>query len=150
MARMAAQEARQPILGRKTVRAPSDTETRPVRPHKYGARRITIDGLTFDSQGEAGRWGELVLAERAGFIRNLTRQHTCVLQDGKRNERITLRWDFAYEETVWQGDTPRWVQVVEDFKGVQTPVFRLKLKLHKRVHPDEHVAISTRRGRQAA
>lgn len=116
--------------------------------NKYGARRtVTPDG-TFDSQGEAQRWGELRVAERAGFVRNLRRQVECVLREGNRSERVVLRWDFAYQETVWTNGTPAWVEVREDFKGMVTPLFTVKRKWHAIVHPAEVVVLSSRKGRK--
>lgn len=47
---------------------------RRVRGNKYGAKRTTVDGLTFDSQHEARRWTHLRLMVIAGLIQNLERQ----------------------------------------------------------------------------
>ena len=50
------------------------TETRPVYlipdggRAKYGNRKVVLDGIRFDSQAEASRYGELKLLERAGEI----------------------------------------------------------------------------------
>ena len=41
---------------------------------KYHSKKITIDGMTFDSQKEYKRWCELRLLEKAGEITNLQRQ----------------------------------------------------------------------------
>lgn len=115
---------------------------------KYHNQPVVLgDGQRFDSTGEANRWAALRIAEHAGFIRNLRRQQVCVLQDGPRTEAITLRWDFAYE-AAGDGGTgvPLWAEYREDFKGMVTPLFKLKLKLHRRVHPHERVVLSTRKG----
>jgi hypothetical protein len=95
--------------------------------NKYGARKVTVDGVTFDSRGEAKRYADLRLMEKAGLIQNLTLQPTYTLVDaftdahGGRWRAITYRGDFQYTEA---GET-----VVEDFKGLETPVFKLKRKL---------------------
>jgi hypothetical protein len=95
--------------------------------HKYGARKVTVDGITFDSRGEANRYGELRLMERAGLIRDLKLQPEFTLVDaftdaeGKRWRAIRYRADFQYVEA---GRT-----VVEDFKGLETATFKLKRKL---------------------
>lgn len=97
------------------------------RSHKYGARKVVVDGLTFDSRGEANRYGELRLMERAGLIKCLVLQPEFVLQDaftdaeGRRWQAIKYRADFQYVEG---GKT-----IVEDFKGVETAEFKLKRKL---------------------
>jgi hypothetical protein len=44
------------------------------RKNKYGATKVEVDGLVFDSKREAGRWRELVLMQAAGQITDLRRQ----------------------------------------------------------------------------
>jgi len=70
---------------------------------KYGNRRVTVDGITFDSQAEHRRWCELKLLERAGEIRTLRRQLNVPLV--VNGVRITsIRCDFAYfrgQKEVW-------------------------------------------------
>jgi len=39
--------------------------------NKFGARRVILDGITFDSRKEARRYQQLKLLERAGVIRAL-------------------------------------------------------------------------------
>ena len=41
---------------------------------KYRNKKITVDGITFDSRKEYVRWCELSLMERAGVITGLDRQ----------------------------------------------------------------------------
>lgn len=89
--------------------------------NKYGAQRTEFDGRVFDSRAEAERYAELRLLERAGLISGLECQPVYVLQDGPRETRVTYRADFAYVE-----DGRR---VVEDVKGVETALWRLKAKL---------------------
>lgn len=40
---------------------------------KYNARKVTIDGIEFDSKRESDRYKELKLMLRAGVISNLDR-----------------------------------------------------------------------------
>lgn len=108
---------------------------------KYGNRPTMLDGVRFDSAGEAKRWLELCTLERAGRIVNLRRQEPYVLQDGARSERVTLVLDFAYTDLT--GPVP--VAVAEDFKGLPTDVFKLKLKLFRRQYPHIRVVLSGRR-----
>ena len=42
--------------------------------NKYGNRKVTEDGMTFDSTKEYARWCELKLLERSGEIVGLVRQ----------------------------------------------------------------------------
>ena len=51
---------------------------------KYGAKKITQNGITFDSKREAKRYGELLLLERAGAITELQRQVEFVLIPAQR------------------------------------------------------------------
>lgn len=105
---------------------------------KYGNKKTTVDGITFDSQKEAKRYKELSLMERAGMIRDLQRQVKYVLipaqrepdtigkkggvHKGKLIEReCTYVADFVYIEN---GQT-----VVEDAKGVQTTEYVIKRKM---------------------
>jgi|TARA_Y100000310_G_scaffold126112_1_gene124867 hypothetical protein len=88
--------------------------------NKYGAVRVRIDGIDFDSRAEARRYVDLKMLEKAGEIRNLELQpkFECVV-DGTKI--CTYRADFQY----FCGNE----RVVEDVKGVKTPVYRLKKKL---------------------
>ena len=95
---------------------------------KYGNRKIKApDGQVFDSVKEFHRWGCLRLLERAGRIKDLKRQVKYELipkQDGERACYYIA--DFTYYEN---GKL-----VVEDTKGCQTEVFKLKKKLMLWVH----------------
>ena len=95
---------------------------------KYGNRKITRDGMTFDSVKEYRRYCELRLLERAGEVAELRRQVKFELLpsqrvDGKVVERpVTYIADFIYT-----GKDGR--QVVEDTKGVRTKEYIIKRKL---------------------
>lgn len=99
---------------------------------KYGNRKITMDGFTFDSQREFMRYCELRLLLRAGAITDLQRQVKFELIpaqriDGKVVERaITYIADFVYKE---HGKT-----VVEDAKGMRTKEYIIKRKLMLWIH----------------
>lgn len=98
---------------------------------KYHNVPTVVDGYAFDSQREARRWRELVLLARAGEIRELERQPVYPLHapvrtaDGalvvgavKVSDYIA---DFRYRDR-----RLAWALIVEDAKGVRTPVYRLK------------------------
>lgn len=100
---------------------------------KYGNVKTEIDGIKFDSKKEARRYGELRLFEKAGEITNLTVHPKFVLQEGfiwhrKKIRPITYSADFMYQEN---GQI-----IVEDVKGVQTQLFRVKAKMFKRKYPE--------------
>lgn len=100
----------------------------PPKQHKYRAQKTEVDGITFDSKAEAERYVTLKAMERAGDISDLALQPAFVLIDGftdsfgTRHRAITYKADFKYLDR--DGNV-----VVEDVKGIQTPVFRLKHKL---------------------
>ena len=50
---------------------------------KYHNKKVTIDGVTWDSEKEYHRWCELKLLERAGKIFNLQRQVPYVIIPGQ-------------------------------------------------------------------
>lgn len=101
---------------------------------KYGNRKIKApDGQVFDSVKEFHRWGCLRLLERAGKIKDLNRQVKYKLIPAQRDEHgkliereLSYIADFTYYES---GKL-----VVEDCKGCQTEVFKLKKKLMLWVH----------------
>jgi len=96
--------------------------------NKYNAKKITVDGLTFDSKREAQRWMQLKLLERGGAIKELERQVEYELIPKQKGERaVKYIADFRYIDH--DGKT-----VVEDTKGVKTPVYILKRKLMQWVH----------------
>ena len=100
--------------------------------NKYNAKKITIDGKTFDSKKEASRYSELKLLEKAGQISDLDTQVTfCLIpkqvdENGKVLERAcTYKADFVYTENG--------KRVVEDVKGCKRSnayqLFAIKRKL---------------------
>ncbi len=92
------------------------------RRSKYGNKKITIDGITFDSQKEGKRYRDLKLLERAGLIANLELQPRYdITIDGTYVAHYKA--DFRYT------DLEKQKRVVEDVKGVRTPEYRLKKKL---------------------
>lgn len=94
---------------------------------KYNARKVLVDGHTFDSTKEAVRYQELKFLEKAGEIKELELQPKFVLQDdficgGKGYREICYIADFMYTDKDGQ-------KVVEDVKGYKTDVYALKKKL---------------------
>lgn len=94
---------------------------------KYHAKKVTIDGITFDSKREAERWSELKILERAGVIQQLKRQVKFDLIPAQSGERgVYYRADFTYLQN---GRL-----VVEDSKGFKTPEYIIKRKLMLWIH----------------
>lgn len=102
-----------------------------MRRSKYGNTRTVVDGIWFDSQREAARWCELKLLERAGEIRNLSRQIEFVLAPavkigGRMKPALRYFADFAYHDKTGP--------VIEDAKGHKTDVYKIKRHLMATVH----------------
>jgi len=93
---------------------------------KYGAKKTEIDGYIFDSKAEAGRYSYLLLLEKAGEISNLNLQPVFpLIVNEKRIGKYIA--DFQYIDR--DG-----IRVVEDVKGVATPVYRLKKKIVEAIY----------------
>jgi hypothetical protein len=102
--------------------------------NKYGARKVVIDGIKFDSIAEGDRYRQLKTMEHAGLISALELQPEFVLQDKYRHQgravrAIKYRADFRYLD---QDGTA----IVEDVKGKKTAVYQLKKKMLLRRYPD--------------
>lgn len=110
------------------------------RRNKYGARKVTKNGLIYDSKKEARRAAFLETLEKAGVIRDLRRQVKFVLiptqrepdtvgpRGGRKPGKVIEREcsyiaDFVYIDTK-TGET-----VIEDTKGVRTKEYIIKRKL---------------------
>ena len=95
---------------------------------KYNSKKTVVDGQKFDSKKEARRYQELLLLEKAGEIKNLSRQVKFVLIPSQRDENgkvvereCSYKADFTYEEGI--------KTVVEDVKGFRTKEYIIKRKL---------------------
>ena len=115
--------------------------------HKYGNRKVAVDGIAFDSIREARRYKQLKLLLLSGEIVGLSMQVPFelvpaqyeetgeVYSKGPRNgqpkqgkcieKSVVYVADFVYFENG--------KRVVEDTKGVRTPeyIIKRKLMLHK-------------------
>ena len=97
---------------------------------KYNNRKVCIDGVVFDSKREAARYRELKLLERAGEIAELRLQVPFTLLPKQPGEQaVKYIADFSYLDK-----RQDWAQVVEDTKGVKTPLYVVKRKLMLQVY----------------
>lgn len=114
-----------------------------LRKSKYGSRKVTVNGETFDSVKEYHRYFELLILQKAGKISNLERQKPFELipaqyetfarygkkgqrlKDGKRciEKSVVYNADFYYIENG--------KEVVEDTKSeaTKTKDYILKRKM---------------------
>lgn len=96
---------------------------------KYKARKSTADGITFDSKKERDRYCVLKLMEKAGEIKNLELQPR---YDFKHNGKLICFYkaDFRYRDC----HNGNWNLIIEDVKGMKTPMYNLKKKMMKIFH----------------
>lgn len=99
---------------------------------KYKNKKVTCNGIKFDSKKEASRYSELLLLERAGAITNLELQVPFeLIPSQKINGKVVERAckyvaDFCYTENGQK--------VVEDTKGFKTAEYIIKRKLMLYIH----------------
>ena len=95
--------------------------------NKYGNIKTTVDNYTFASKAEGERYWELKQLQKTKKITDLQLQPKFELQPkfvdakGNKHQSITYVADFQYLE---DGQ-----YVVEDVKGMETAVYKLKKKL---------------------
>lgn len=96
---------------------------------KYGAKKVTIDGITFDSKAEGRYYEHLLKLKKTGVVEDFEMQKVFTLLDrfahpqtGRIVRAVTYRADFE----VYYADGR--VEVV-DIKGFMIPEFRIKAKM---------------------
>lgn len=107
------------------------------RPNKYGAKKTVVDGITFDSQAEARRYGSLKMLEKLGRISGLELQPKFDLRGVNDGHVCFYKADFRYYEH--GADGMMLGRVVEDVKSPITAkesTYRLKIKLLKENFPN--------------
>lgn len=96
---------------------------------KYHSKRTECDGIMFDSKREATHYAFLKELEKMGEIRDLRRQVKYLLIEGKRWSNGKKHRDTYYiADFVYRQNGK---EVVEDVKGYQTRVYKLKKELMK-------------------
>lgn len=105
---------------------------------KYRNKKTQIGMYVFDSIAESKRYKELALLEKAGQIKGLKLQPKFLLQEGfKKNGKIYRKIeyiaDFMYIEN---GKV-----IIEDVKGMETDVFKLKRKMFEYKYPEFELRI---------
>lgn len=106
--------------------------------NKYRNKKVIVDDYIFDSIQESRRYKELKLLLKTGQIQNLELQPHFLLQEsfkknGKTYRKIEYIADFKYIENN--------KIIIEDVKGIQTDVFKLKHKLFEKIYPDLELRI---------
>ena len=87
---------------------------------KYGNRKCSVDGYTFDSRKEAKRYLELKYLLLTGAIKDLALQKPFVLDEGFV-DKTGYRWrDFTYVCDFYYYDVEKQEWIIEDVKSEAT------------------------------
>lgn len=94
---------------------------------KYNNKKTNVNGILFDSKKEADRYVFLTRREAIGEVVDLHLQVPFVFAlEGEK--MFTYKADFVYFDKVANE------LIVEDVKGFQTPLYKLKKKLIEQQH----------------
>lgn len=104
---------------------------------KFGARKVTIDGIAFASQAEGNRYSQLKLLERAREIKALAVHPKFPLHvNGVLIGVYTA--DFIY----YEGGR----QIVEDVKGMITSEASLRMRVFMAIYSSHELRIVDSKG----
>ncbi|MBX5143345.1 DUF1064 domain-containing protein [Rhizobium lentis] len=90
---------------------------------KYGNKKVTVDGIRFDSKREAEYYAALKLREKAGEVIGVELQRPFALLGNNGMLIATYKADFCF----WDNVADRFRVI--DVKGVETKDFKLKKKM---------------------
>lgn len=100
---------------------------------KYRNKKITFQGLKFDSKLELQRWLYLSALQQQGKIFNLQRQvkYTLIPRQIDSVTRKTIEREIAYiADFVYSVASERKTEtIIEDAKGIKTDVYKMKRKM---------------------
>lgn len=92
---------------------------------KYGAKKVSRDGYSFSSKGEAAMHAQLLLEEKAGLISDIQVQDHVYLTDARILYIADFKvMDLTLNEVVWV-----------EFKGLELDVWKIKKRLWKHYGP---------------
>ncbi|WP_271401454.1 DUF1064 domain-containing protein [Salinicoccus roseus] len=104
---------------------------------KYGAEKITVDGIKFDSKVEAEYYEHLLKKKELGIVTDIELQpvlniHPAFTYRGKKRQKMDYRLDFrvVYSDGY---------EVYIDIKGMATPDGNMKRKLVEYFHRDKNI-----------
>lgn len=119
------------IMARMGKQAPKPQKKK----SKYNARKVTVDGLRFDSELEAKFYGQLKLLQKVGAIDGFCRQARFIVTEGDTAGSAT---EYLCDFVIFYPDH---TYKIVDTKGVQTEVFKLKMKSFHEKYPRLKVEI---------
>lgn len=114
--------------------------------NKHNAKKVTVDGVTYDSGLESRWYAQLQQRERAGEISNLQRQVAFTLMSGFRSRSgEAVRPIKIVVDATWTDSEGR--RVIGEAKGQPTEAWKLKWKmLRSRFADDETVVFELNGG----
>lgn len=115
-----------------------------IKRKKYGNKKITIDGIEFDSRLEANRYCQLKILERAKEIKDLRRQVEYIIQPKYRKNNKTVR-EIKYIADFVYYDIKKDKTIIEDTKGYRNEIYKLKKKIFEYKYTDLEIT-EIRRG----
>lgn len=101
----------------------------PEKKSKYNSRKVWIDGVCFDSQKEADYYCQLKLLLKSGMIDGFCRQARFVVTAGNAETKAT---EYVTDFIIFFPDK---TYKIVDVKGMETEVFKLKMKSLKEKYP---------------
>ncbi len=115
-----------------------------LKPHKFNARKVALDGYTFDSKAEAAHYERLKRNEDVCTLEihpKFVLLHTFEA-DGMKYPAVTYTADFMYT-SAQTGQI-----VVIDVKGMILPEFKIKWKLFRSFYPEFKAILVDAKGRE--
>ena len=102
--------------------------------NKYGNKKTTAGGVTFDSKAEAMYYLGLLADKKKGFVKSIELQPKFELlpkfeKDGVKYSALKYVADFRVLLTDGR-------EQIVDVKGVETEVFKIKRKIFEYKYPD--------------
>lgn len=118
-----------PVNFKKTYKYPWPSK------NKYGAKKVTVDGILFHSKREAAYYGQLKMMKAAGMISAFDRQYVFHLfaQDGGPGR--TTGTGIGKHIVDFLVIFPDGRREVHEVKGMETDVFKLKRKIFEANYP---------------
>jgi hypothetical protein len=101
---------------------------------KYGAKKVTIDGITFDSIAESKYYLQLKWLKQAKQIKDFKLQPKYLLQEAfKKNGKTIRKIEYKADFEVYKLDG---TTEIIDIKGAITKEFAIKRKLFEKKYSD--------------
>jgi hypothetical protein len=102
---------------------------------KYGAKRVEVDGIVFDSKLESQYYLHLKELKAAGVVKHFELQPEFILMEKFYKRGILFRQiKYKADFHVWYTDGE---EHIVDVKGMETADFKIKRKLYEKQFPLE-------------